>query len=111
MTLASTAISKSHATKLKFLSAAFYIGQGVRHTTKKTEHLRNGKTTELAITSYTPNATVHHVPSVLALKLTDLKTSTQTLKVVVSYKTSVTKHSHQATKTVTKTLTTEFKVC
>ncbi len=111
VTLASTAISMPHATKLKFSSAAFYIGPGVKHITKKTEHLKNGKTKKVTTTSYTPNATVHHVPAVLALKLSDLKTGTQSLKVVVAYKTSVTKHSHQATKTVTKTLTTEFKVC
>jgi YVTN family beta-propeller protein len=111
VTLASTAISTSRATKLKFSSAAFYIGKGVKHTTKKTEHLKHAKTKKVTITTYKPNATVHHVPAVLALKLTDLKTSTQTLKVVVSYKKTVTKHSHQATKTVTKTLTTKFKIC
>ena len=109
--LASTAISKSHATKLKFSSAAFYIGKGVKHTTNKTEHLKNGKTKKITTTTHTPNATVHHVPAVIALKLTDLQTSSQTLNVVVSYKQAVTKHSHKATKTVTKTFTTKFTIC
>lgn len=47
----------------------------------------------------------------MAVKLTGLKTSTQTLKVVVSYKKTITKHGHKTTETVTRILTTEFKIC
>jgi hypothetical protein len=85
--------------------------QGVKHTTKKIEHLKHGKTKKTTITTWTPNATVHHLPAVLALKLTGLKTGTQTLKVVVSYKKTVTKHGHKRTETVAKTLTTKFNIC
>jgi PKD repeat protein len=109
--LESTTIPSSHATKLKFGGAAFYLGRGVKHTTKKIEHLKHGKTKKITITTWTPNATVHHLPAVLALKLTGLKTGTQTLKVVVSYKKTVTKHGHKRTETVAKTLTTKFNIC
>jgi len=109
--LTSTAIPKSHSAKLKFSSAAFYIGKGVKHTTKKIEHLKHGKTKKITITTWTPNATVHHLPAVLALKLPSLKTSSATLKVVISYKKTVTKHGHKRTETVTKTLTTKLNIC
>jgi hypothetical protein len=111
VSLNSTAIPKSRATKLKFSSAAAYIGRGVKHTTRKTEHLAHHRTKRVTVTSYTANATIHHVAATVALRLTGLKTSTQTLKVVVSYKETVTSHRHRTTKAVTKTLTSKFKIC
>jgi len=92
--------------RLKFSSAKFYIGKGV----KRTKHERKGNKT-LKVTTYTANATKHHVPVSFNVKLPKLKAGTHTLKVVVAYKGTVTKHGHKKTVTVTKTLRAKFKVC
>jgi Bacterial Ig domain len=93
--LKSRTIPKSKAPKLKFSSAAFFIDKGVKHTRRKHKKL---------ITTYTANATEHHLPITAHLSLRGLKLGTHTLKVVVSYKN---KHGH----TVTKTLRARFVVC
>jgi hypothetical protein len=99
-------------TKLKFSSAAFYIDKGIKHTTHKTKHLKDGKTKHIKITVYEPNATAHHVPTTVELSLTGLKAGTHTLKVILSYKeTKKEKHGKHKTVTVTKTVKTPFTVC
>jgi hypothetical protein len=110
-TLSSSAISGSHATKVKFSAAGFFIDKGVKHTKKKTEHLKNGKTKHVTVTSYTANVTEHALPATVSLKLKGLKAGTHTLKIVISYKETVTKKGKKKTETVTKTITSKFKVC
>ena len=110
-TLASTAISGSHATKLKFSSAGFFIDKGIKHTKKKTEHLKNGKTKHITVTTYSPNTVAHHVPDTVLLSLKGVSAGSHTLKIVVSYKETVTKHGHKKTETVTKTISSKFTVC
>jgi streptogramin lyase len=86
-TLSSTAISKSHATKLRFASAAFYFDKGGRH------------------------ALAHHVPASLKLRLAGLSSRSHTLKVKASYRETLTRHGHAQTVTVTRALTVKFRVC
>jgi hypothetical protein len=93
--LKSRTIPKSKAPKLKFSSAAFFIDKGVKHTRREHKKL---------ITTYTANATEHHLPITVHFSLRGLKLGTHTLKVVVSYKN---KHGH----TITKTLRARFVVC
>ncbi|HEY5240399.1 MAG TPA: IPT/TIG domain-containing protein, partial [Polyangiaceae bacterium] len=109
--LTSAAVAGSKATKLRFSSAGFFIDRGVKHVKKKTEHLKHGKTKKITVTTYTANTVVHHVPATVSLKLTSLKSGSHTLKVVVSYRETVTKHHHKKTVTVTKTISSKFKVC
>jgi hypothetical protein len=111
VTLRSVAIPKSHAAHLRFSSASFYIGRGIRHTHKRTRRLRNGKRKTVTVVSYTANATAHHVPVTLALKLGGLKSGTQTLRIVISYKKTVTKRHRKHTVTVTRTLKANFRIC
>jgi hypothetical protein len=110
-TLASNAITGSHATKLKFSSAGFFLDKGVKHVKKKTEHLKNGKTKHVTVTTYTANVVVHSAPATVSLKLAGLKAGSHTLKVVISYKETVTKHGKKKTETVTKTISSKFTVC
>jgi streptogramin lyase len=109
VTLSSTAIPKSHATKLHFVSAAFYLDRGVRHRRKKTTHPKHAK--KKTVTVYTANAVAHHVPVTLGLRLTGLSSRSHTLKVTLSYRKTVTKDGHKKTTTVTKSLTAKFRVC
>ena len=114
-TLTSTAIPKSRKAKLRFVSAAFYLDKGVKHTHKRVRHLAHGRKKTVTVVVYTANATVHRVPATAALRLGGLKSGTHTLKVVVAYKQSVIRHhGHKTvtvTVTVTKTLTARFRVC
>jgi hypothetical protein len=107
--LTSTRLSRGK--KLRFSSAGFFVGKGVRHTHKKTVHLKNGKTKKIKVVTYTANAVVRHVPANVSLKLKGLKSGSHTLKLVISYKETVTKHHHKTTITVTKTLRVKFNVC
>ena len=47
----------------------------------------------------------------LALSLTGVKTGTHKLTVKIFYKETERKHGHKVTVTVSKSLTTQFKVC
>ena len=60
---------------------------------------------------YTPNATAHHVPAALALKLAGLKPGTHTLTVKLAYKERTTRHGRRTTAAVSKTLRATFRVC
>lgn len=111
VSLSSTTIAKSKAAKLKFVSAAFYLDKGVKHTKHKTVRTRNGKRRKVIVITYTANATAHHLPVTLALKLAGLKRGTHTLTVKLSYKQTKHKHGHKTTVTVTKTLRQKFLVC
>jgi hypothetical protein len=97
---------RSTGAKLTFSSAAFYIGKGVAHTKRER---KGGKSVK--VTTYTANATERHVPVSVSLTLPKLKAGTDTLKVIMAYKETVTKHGHKKTVTVTKTLTAKLKVC
>jgi streptogramin lyase len=110
-TLTSTAIKGSHAAKLRFSSAAFFIDKGVKHTHKRIRHLSHGRKKTITITVFTSNTTVHRVPATVSLSLKGLKSGTHTLKVVVSYKETITKRGHHRTVTVRKTVSARFKVC
>ena len=46
----------------------------------------------MIVTSYSPNATAHHVPVTLELSSAGLKAGTNTLTVKLSYKETKTKH-------------------
>ena len=111
LTLASTAIPKSRATRLRFSSAGVFIGTGIKHTRKKSERLKNGTTKQIHVTTYTANATARHVPTAISLSVKGLKSGSHPLKVVISYKKTVTKHGHKTTVTVTKTVRSTFTVC
>lgn len=109
--LSSAAIRTSHATKLRFLSAAFYLDRGVRHTRRGTKRLRNGKRQRVTVVVYTANAVAHRVPVTVRLRLMGLSSRSHTVKVIVSYKETVRRHGHNRTVTVTKTLSARFRVC
>ena len=111
VTLESTRTAKSKGAKLKFSSAAFYIGKGVKHTRHKMVRTRKGKKKKELVTFYAPNATAHHVPVTVDLSLKGMRAGTHTLKVVVSYKETKRKHGHKKTVTVTKTLNVKFSIC
>jgi hypothetical protein len=101
----------SSKSKLKFLSVAFYIDRGIKHSQKRTKRLKNGKRKRVEVVIYVPNVLVRHVPSGLAIKLAGEKSGTHTLKVLVSYTEKVTKHHRKVTITVTKTLKATFRIC
>jgi streptogramin lyase len=92
-----------HGTKLHFVSAAFYIDKGVKHS-RKTKH---GKT----VVSYKANTVERHVPVTLKLRLSGLHSGTHTLKVKASYTKTVTEHGHHRKVTVSKTVSVKFRVC
>jgi hypothetical protein len=94
----STRIRGSTAHKLRFSSARFYIGKGIKHK-------RHGHTT------YTPNAITHKATATLGLKLNGDKPGRRLLRVVVYYKTTVMKHHQKQTITVSKTVTARFRIC
>ncbi len=110
VTLSSTAIPMSHAMKLRFASAALYLDRGVRHSHKLTRR-SHGKTRTLTVLVYTPNAILRHAPATVGLGLAGLSAGLHTLKVKVSYKQTVTRHHQRHTVTVTKTLSSQFRVC
>jgi virginiamycin B lyase len=109
--LRSAAIAHSHAAKLRFKGAAFFIDKGIRHTRKRTRRLRNGHKHTTTVVRFTANAVAHRLPSRPVLRLAGLKSGMHTLRVTVSYKKTVTSHHHRRAVTVTKTVTAKFKVC
>jgi hypothetical protein len=109
--LRSAAITHSHAAKLRFKSAAFFIDKGIRHTRKRTTRLRNGHKHTTTVVRFTANAVARRLPSRPVLRLAGLKAGMHTLRVTVSYKKTVTSHHHRRAVTVTKTVTAKFKVC
>jgi hypothetical protein len=111
VTLRSVTNPKSHAAKLRFSSAAFYIDRGVKHTRKTTIRLHNGRKKTVTVATYKANAAARKLPANVRLRLTGLKSGTHTLKVTVTYKRTVTTHHHRKTVAVTKTVTAKFKVC
>ncbi len=110
VSLTSTAIARSKAPRLKFASASFYLDKGVRHTAHRKVHV-HGRTRTETVVIYTPNATAHHVPAALALKLAGLKPGTHTLTVKLAYKERTTRHGHRTTATISKTLRATLRVC
>src|SRR5258708_32701757 len=84
-TLRSSAIARSRAPKLKFVSAAFFLDKGIKHTTHKTKRV-HGKKRKVTVVTYTANATVRHLPATISLRLKGLRSGRHTLKVVLTYK-------------------------
>ena len=109
--LRSVAIAHSHAAKLHFKSAAFFIDKGIRHIRKRTKRLRNGHKHTITRVVFTANAIAHHLPSTPVLRLAGLKSGTHTLRVKVFYRKTVTGHRHRRAVTVTKTVSAKFRVC
>jgi virginiamycin B lyase len=109
--LRSRTIPHSHAAKLRFVSAVFFIDRGIRHKRKRTRRLRNGHRKTVTVIVFVPNAITHHLPAKPALRLAGLRSGRHTLRVTVSYKKTVTRHHHRRTVVVTKTVTVRFNVC
>jgi hypothetical protein len=110
VTLSSTAIPKSPAAKLRFASAALYIDRGVKRRITRIVRVRS-KRKYVTVTQYVANALTRHASANLALRLTGLRPGLHALKVKLSYKQTVVKHHHRHTVTLTKTLSTQFRVC
>lgn len=106
VTFSSSALSGSHATKLRFASAAFFVDRGVKRKLVKRVH---GK--KKTVTVYMPNATLRHVMGSLSLRLTGVSSGLHTLKVIVTYKKAVAAGHAKRTVSVTKTLVAKFRVC
>ena len=106
-----TSATVGGGTKLRFSSAGFFIDRGVKHTKKKTVHLKNGTTKKITVTTYVANVVVHGVPTTVSISLSGVKSGSHTLKVVISYKKTVVKNHKKKTVTVTKSVTSTFTVC
>jgi virginiamycin B lyase len=110
--LRSVAIPHSHAAKLRFERAAFFIDKGIRHTRKRTTRLRNGHKHTKTVVVFTANAVARHLPATPVLRLAGLKSGVHTLRVTVSYTRAMPGHHHRRkTVTVTKTIKAKFAVC
>ena len=110
VSLDSSAITGSRATKLTLGSAAIFLDKGVRHVHRTTVHA-HGRRTSRTVVSYGPNATLRHLPAKPALSLSALKAGRHTLTVKLSYTERLRRHGHTRTVTVTKTLSAQFTVC
>jgi streptogramin lyase len=108
--LNSVAIRGSRARKLRFVTAAFYIDRGVRHTRRVFKRTRTGRR-QVKVVYFTANTLVHRVPAAVELSLKGLGSATHTLTVKLSYHEITTSHNHRRTVTVTKSLTTKFRAC
>ena len=110
--LTSTAIPHSRRAQLRFAAAAFAIDKGIKHTHTRVRHLAHGRTRTVTVVLYTPNATVHHLPATVTLRLAGLAPGTHTLNVTLSYRETLTlPHHRHKTVTVTKTTSAKFRVC
>jgi streptogramin lyase len=110
VTLNSTAVTGSHAAKLRFRKAAFFLDRGVRHTKTVRKHV-HGKVKKVKVVTFAPNATAHQVPATESLPLTKLTGKTHKLKIVLTYVKTVKRHGHTRTVTVTKRLRSTFQIC
>ena len=106
-----TATALSHGTKLHFTGAAFYLDRGVRKTHKRIRHLAHGRKKTITVVVYTPNATAHHLPASPHLGLSSLKSGRHTLKVLMTYTSTTTKHGRHTTQRFSKTMRVTFSVC
>lgn len=107
---ASTPIAGSHGTKLRFTSAALYVDRGIAHK-HKSSITTNGRKKTVTKIVYSPNATLTRVPRSLALRLGALHKGSHELAVKAFYKKTVTERGRKKTVTVSKTLSTHFRVC
>lgn len=106
VTFSSSTLPGSHASKLRFASAAFFVDRGVKRKLAKRVH---GKKKTVIV--YAPNATLRHVMGSLSLRLTGVSPGLHTLKVLVTYKKTVAAGHAKRTVSVTKTLVAKFRVC
>jgi streptogramin lyase len=109
-------------TKLKFVSASFYLDKGIRHAKREKKRVKvHGKTTTRTVTvvTYGANATAKRLPASEILSLKGLATGTHTLTVKVAFhetKTGKVKRRGKnvevtKTVTVTKTLKARLTIC
>jgi streptogramin lyase len=110
VTLDSTAVTGSHAAKLRFRKAAFFLDRGVRHTKTVRKHV-HGKVKKVKVVTFVANATAHHVPVTESLRVSTLTGKAHKLKIVLTYAKTVKRHGHTRTVTVTKRLRSTFQIC
>jgi hypothetical protein len=109
-------------TKLKFVSASFYLDKGVKHSKKEKRKVKvHGKRTTktVSVVTYSANATAERLPAHESLSLRGLTKGTHTLTVKVTYheaKTEIIKMHGKSVKvaktvTVTETLNVKLNIC
>jgi hypothetical protein len=109
VTLRSAKLAGSKAAKPTFISAAVFIGTGIKHVRHLT--VRTGKGKGKTVTTYTANAVAHRVPATLHLSLKGLKRGRHTLKIRIAERETVQRRGHRHRAIVTKTFTETFTVC
>jgi streptogramin lyase len=103
ITLSSSAIPRSKAAKLRFVSASLFVDRGVkqvRHTTKRS----HGKKIRVKVTVYTANKVVRKLPAQPSLRLAGLRSGQHTLNVKLLFETRKKVPAH-------KTMRIRFRVC
>jgi hypothetical protein len=110
VTLSSVAIPHSRGVALHFANAAFFLDRGVRHTRTVIKRV-HGKRKKVTVVSDTANAVARRVPATVHLRLTGLRSKTHMLKVTLTYRKTQIRKGHKRIVTVTKSLTTRFRVC
>jgi streptogramin lyase len=109
-------------TKLKFVSASFYLDKGVKHSRRgrrKVKVHRKTITKTVTIVTYSANAVAKRLPADEKLSLKGLAIGTHTLTVKVAYhetKTETVREHGKTVKvkkivTVNKTLTAKLNIC
>jgi hypothetical protein len=86
------------------------LDKGVKHVTHRIKRA-HGKKRKVTIVSYRANSTVRHLPATVSLRLKGLKSGRHTLRIVLTYKKTVTSHRHVKTQHITNTVTAKFVVC
>ena len=87
-----------------------FLDKGVKHIAHRTKRV-HGKKRKVTIVTYRANRTVRHLPATVSLRLKGLKAGRHTLRIVLTYKKTITRHGHVKTQRVTKTVTAKFVVC
>lgn len=109
-------------TKLKFVSASFYLDKGVKHSRKERKKVKvhgRTRTKTVTIVTYRANAVAKRLPANEKLSLKGLARGTHTLTVKVAYRETkletVREHGKSVkvrkTVTVNKTLTAKLTIC
>lgn len=98
-------------TKLRFVRASYYLDKGVKHTSRKTVRLKNGRKKRVTVVTYTPNLYQRLLPSLWAFGLRPFNSGWHVLKVVMSYNKTVVRNHRKKTVTATTTISARFDVC
>lgn len=110
VTLSSTRIPGSHASRLRFAEASFYIDGGVRHVRKRVVRTRGRRRVRMVVT-HSPNAVLTRLPATSRLRLGSLPAGRHTLNVVLTYTRRALVHGHRRTVTEVKRLSVTFQIC